>query len=227
LIKKTITVLFLIIQITSISQASLQLKDLQAGDLLFLSEQCGSFCSAISNSTTPTSSDKQINHVAILLNSTSDKQAVIEAIRPEVTTTSLHSLIDNTYGKNNRTNILVGRLKSQYKDIIPQALLYAKEQMGKPYNATFNNNSYSSFYCSQLVTFSFNKAYSKQQHNKDSMLFKLSPMSFKNKHTGKIDKTWSAYFKNLKAPIPQGEYGSSPFLLSKNNKILNFFILIT
>jgi len=227
LIKKIITVLFLIIHITSISQASLQLKDLQAGDLLFLSEQCGSFCNAISNSTTTDSSDQQINHVAIVLNSSNDKQSVIEAIRPKVTTTSLRRLIDNTYGKNNKTNILVGRLKSKYKDIIPQALLYAKEQKGKPYNATFKNNSYNSFYCSQLVTFSFNKAYSKQQRSKDSILFKLAPMSFKNKHTGKTDETWSTYFKNLKMPIPQGEYGSSPFLLSKNNNILNFFILRT
>ena len=75
-------------------------------------------------------------------------------------------------------------------------------------NNTFSPMESHAFYCSQLVTDSFNHA------NPKDKTFHLQPMNFNDLATGQPIATWVNYFKQLKIPVPNGEPGSSPGGLS-------------
>lgn len=73
----------------------------------------------------------------------------------------------------------------------------AKSMLGKPYNNLFLNQ-YDSFYCSQLVTYAFEK----------EGVFELTPLRFGPDK--QIDKEWVKYYQEYEMTVPTDEMGSSP-----------------
>tara|TARA_B100001093_G_scaffold131712_2_gene124249 strand:+ start:6826 stop:7482 length:657 start_codon:yes stop_codon:yes gene_type:complete len=181
---------------------------LKSGDLLFSEEPCGDFCDAIEQST-DTLANVHINHVAIARN---DHQ-VIEAISTGVKLTSLSEFLHRAKHPNNKQTIWVKRMKKNYAKLIPEALQFADEQIGKPYNASFTDDSDSSFYCSQLITQSFYHA------NHDQTVFQLIPMNFNNLKTHQPITAWQEYFDHRHETMPQGVLGSNPVQLFKNSRL--------
>ena len=106
--------------------------------------------------------------------------------------------------------IIVGRLKQEYKHLIPQAVEEGLKFIGKKYDEEFllNNNK---FYCSELIYEIFYLANNKQD------FFNLKPMTYKvNNKTLPI---WADYFDGLKQPIPEGQLGINPGGISLSPKI--------
>lgn len=176
--------------------------NLQDGDLLFsVGVGDSELLTAIQNST---SEDQEIpfSHVGIV-SVESEGTFVIEAI-PEkgVTKTSLDDFFEETAEKDRKLLIAVGRLKPEYQYCIPNALETAKASIGKGYDYAYNESN-NSFYCSELVRFTYN----------DSIGVPLFPplaMSFKNIQTREIEPYWVEHFEKLNIPVPEGEPGTNP-----------------
>ena len=181
---------------------------LEPGDLLFSEEPCGDFCDAIEQST-QTLPGIHINHVAIALND----HEVIEAIQSGVTLTPLTDFIQRSQQPHHRKTIWVKRITAPYKMLIPSAVHFAYEQVGKPYNASFTDDTDNSFYCSQLITKSFYHA------NHDQTVFQLIPMNFNNLQTHQPITAWQKYFYQRHEAVPQGVLGSNPMQLFQNPKL--------
>ena len=75
----------------------------------------------------------------------------------------------------------------------------ALAHLGKGYDKAFGWSS-DSIYCSELVYKAF-EPYG---------FFKTNPMTFKDLKTGKTHPTWISHYKELGAPIPEGEMGCNP-----------------
>ena len=181
---------------------------LEPGDLLFSEEPCGDFCDAIEQST-QTLPGIHINHVAIALND----HEVIEAIQSGVTLTPLADFIQRSQLPHHPETIWVKRITAPYKTLIPSAVHFAYAQVGKPYNASFTDNTDNSFYCSQLITRSFYHAH----HNQT--VFQRIPMNFNNLQTHQPIVIWQQYFNQRHEAVPQGVLGSNPMQLFQNPKL--------
>ena len=176
------------------------------GDLLFQDIQCQGICKAI-NAVTHDKHAMPINHVAMLIS----RDTVIEAEGNNVQRTKLRKFLQRSRDKAGRPLVIVGRLKPQYRKLIPRAVHSALSWQGRPYNYTFAyRNNFKSFYCSQLIYDAFMLAAKKP-------FFKLTKMTFKQ--DGQTLAAWQRYFQHLQTPIPEGQPGSNPALLARSNKI--------
>lgn len=176
--------------------------DLRNGDLLFKQEINDSFSSAIANATV--SVEKyNFTHVGIACRE-NNKWFVLEAINKGVCKTPLRQFL------NQKSIVVIGRLKKAWQPIIPKSIESIKQQIGKPYDNYFSadNNAY---YCSELI----------QQHflQNDTPIFAPIKMTFKNRKNRKFPAYWINHFKALNVPIPEGENGSNPGQLSTSDKI--------
>ena len=173
----------------------------QTGDLIFQDLDCGEMCDAIENATIAYN-NYDISHVGII--SVEDSGIYVIEAYDSVEMTPLKVFLKRS------NKILVGRLKPEYRNIIPNAIKKAKSLIGKPYDIYFKNGN-DSFYCSEVVYESF--------VNQKGHLFDLFPMNFKNLETGKIDSVWIKYFDKMGKKVPQGELGSNPAAYSLTDKI--------
>ena len=64
-----------------------------------------------------------INHVRVL-----------EALPGGVKSTRIDSFLNYSFDYNNNPKVIVGRLKDKYKYAIPEAIEFAKKQIGKEYD---------------------------------------------------------------------------------------------
>ena len=185
--------------------------ELREGDILFQDLDCGSFCNAVEKVTRGYNGSK-FSHVALVVKDKNGELAVIEAISKGVCLTPLHIFLAKSKDKNNNPKVMVGRLKSKYKLLIPKAIEEAYKLIGRPYDDVFciTNNDY---YCSELIYAVFKTA------NKGKPLFYLYPMTFKDPETGKTFPAWIDYYKELNKPIPEGELGNGPGSISLSRKI--------
>ena len=82
----------------------------------------------------------------------------------------------------------------------------AKAMLGKPYNNLFLNQ-HDSFYCSQLVTYAYEK----------EGVFELTPLRFgQGNH---VDEEWVKYYQEYEMMVPTDEMGSSPNSLVESTMI--------
>lgn len=178
---------------------------LENGDLIFQNGECGPLCIAI-NKVTPAIYGNHYAHIGIV-SIENDSVFVIEAIGDQV---QKNTIIEFLF-RNNET-ILVGRLKKKYKDLIPQAILFSKQQLGLPYDDDFlyNNGKY---YCSELIYDAFKFA------NHDKPFFVLNPMTFKAPDSKAFFPGWVAYYKKRGIPIPEGELGCNPGGIGQSDKL--------
>lgn len=184
---------------------------LRSGDLLFQDQDGGPLCDAIEKVTQGTDG-AQFSHVGIVEVAAGGKVMVIEAISEGVVLTPLDTFLERSRDAHNNPKVLVGRLKTSDRHLIPAALRVAHSLLGRPYDSAFAIDN-ESFYCSELVYEAFRQA------NSEVPVFVLEPMTFKDPSTGATFPAWTEYYKALSAPIPEGEPGLNPGSISRSPSI--------
>ena len=179
---------------------------LQEGDLLFQDLDSSPLCDAI-ELVSPGFKEGDFSHIGIVV-SNNNKLMVLESIPPKVKLTEITNFLDRSHDKNGNPKVIVGRLKNQYKNAIPKAIKFAKEQLGLKYDNIFllNNDKY---YCSELIYEAF----------LEDSIFQLNKMTFLHPDTGDTLTTWLDYYHKLKEDIPQNELGINPGMMSLSEKI--------
>jgi hypothetical protein len=183
---------------------------LEDGDLLFQDLACRFLCEAI-ESVTPGYRNADITHMGIY-NNIGGQDFVIEAVPPEVTVTPLEEFLSRSKDDFERPSVFVGRLRNEYRHLIPAAIENALERKGLPYDRFFLSGE-NAYYCSELVVDAFRYA------NEDVAFFPEQPMSFIDRNTGEVHENWTKYYQRLGMELPVGEHGSSPGEISLSPKI--------
>ena len=173
---------------------------LKSGDLLFQSMNCGPLCEAI-NEVTSGYQGHDFSHLGLVYIK-NDSILVIEASGSSVKITPYETFKTYTAEK-----MFVGRLKRKYRALIPEAIAFALQQIGVPYDEeyVYNNGKY---YCSELLYDAF-------LHANKKPLFDLFPMTFKSPKT----EVWVDYYKKLNIEIPEGKPGCNPGGISTSDKL--------
>ncbi|MEP3837268.1 MAG: YiiX/YebB-like N1pC/P60 family cysteine hydrolase [Algibacter sp.] len=181
--------------------------ELKEGDLLFQDTGTDDIDNAI-KSVTATAFSKNYSHIGMAMQ-TKGIWFVIEAI-PEkgITKTPLQDFLNRNKNNQNKSRTTVARLDENYQKHIPKAIEYGIKRLNIPYDKVFlwDDNSY---YCSELVY----KMFSYQDLKNIPMPFKNQPMTFKDS-TGNTSASWTAYYKQLNQPIPEGDIGTNPNLMA-------------
>lgn len=185
-----------------------QAQSLKSGDLLFVIEGNSDFSNAITSATGDSISLNFI-HVAIYAN----KDSIIEASpRYGVRSLSLEQFLSQSPKVNGQPGVVVKRVKKDFP--VRQAIDNAKAYIGQPYDWTFLPGN-EMMYCSELVFESY-------KSSPGDYLFKSKPMNFRN-HDGTMPQFWTALFEKLNIPIPEGEPGTNPNDMSKDEILMEIF----
>lgn len=180
---------------------------LQPGDLLF-QDLDGSPLSDAIETVTDGVGGTRFSHVAMVVSAGGGEPQVIEAGGRGVVITPLGKLLARSHDAAGRPKVIVGRLDERYRPLIPAALAYAQQQLGKPYDKPYVMRE-DAFYCSELLYFAFAHA------NAGQPLFLTGPMTFKDPSTHEFFPAWVEHYRNLGAPIPEGEPGLNPGGMSR------------
>ncbi len=186
------------------STAQINRPELQEGDLVFQDLDCGPLCDAI-EAVTEGYQGRDFSHVAIIVKLNGELRAV-EAIGTHVKSTSIDSLFLRC---PNPGKYLAMRLIPEYKYLIQHASKYAISTIGKAYDDRFIMNN-DSLYCSELIYHAF------ESKKRNSKLFYLQPMTYKDPRNNQFFPAWLEYYKSLKSYIPEGLMGINPGLISRS-----------
>ncbi|MCL2413876.1 MAG: hypothetical protein FWC94_01295 [Bacteroidales bacterium] len=184
-----------------------EMQQLKTGDLLFVSSSISDFESAI-NEVTDDGYNLNFSHIA-MVDVTDSGVFVIEA-------TPKHGVIYRTFAEFKQENFdkifYIGRLKPQYQQWIPDAIVNARRRVGQGYDFAFvfGNDLY---YCSELIFVAFAEA------SGNSMFFETPPMTFKAPNSTAFLPFWVEYFANLNVAIPEGEPGLNPNGMARSEKL--------
>ena len=181
---------------------------LQTGDLLFQVGKSSGLNEAIAGVTFG-ESEIHYTHVGIVFIE-NDTVFIIEAIPPEVCITSLDMFLQRSAKIAEKSVVAVGRLKKEYRETIPQAIIRAKTLLGKPYDYVYSPD-YDAFYCSELILYSFLTIQNKP-------VFEPVSMNFRDPD-GNLPVYWIAHFEKYGADIPENQPGSNPGDLSRSDKL--------
>lgn len=178
---------------------------LQEGDLIFQNLACGPLCDAI-NAVTQGYKGNKFSHMG-MVTLRNDSVLIIEASGKDVHVTPISVFLSKS-----ATPHYIGRLKSEYQKLIPQAIAFSMQQMGVPYDDQYlyDNGKY---YCSELIYDAFKSA------NQEKPFFQLFPMTYKEPGSGQFFPVWKAYFDNLNMEVPEGKPGCNPGGISLSDKI--------
>lgn len=229
MIKKLILTFFLyFISLNTNLQQKNNPFELKVGDILFQDLDSSPLCEAIEQ-VTPGFKNVNLSHIGIITDIENSICAntncckdiypknhirIIEALPGGVRTINLDSFLLRSSDNNGDPKVIVGRLKNKYQHTIPQAIEFAKNQIGTKYDELFliDNDKY---YCSELIYESFLQ---------DS-IFTLQPMTFLHPETHDTLQTWIDYYSKLNSKIPQNQSGINPGIISLSDKIeiVHFF----
>ncbi|WP_257253401.1 MULTISPECIES: YiiX/YebB-like N1pC/P60 family cysteine hydrolase [unclassified Endozoicomonas] len=195
---------------------SMPIPELQKGDLLFQLRKGGELEWVISRLFAGYNG-MALNHVAIA----TESGELVEAVMPKVQTITLTQFMDKSVCDGlGRPCILVARLKSPWLPLVNKALAFADQQLHIPYNRDFSPQGHArsdiserAWYCSALVLEAFRSA------NEGEPVFPETPMGFRDLETGEILPYWVDFYQKVGQPIPEGEPGSHPALLSCSDKL--------
>ena len=185
--------------------------ELMPGDLLFQDSDCGPFCESIEKVTFGVQGSK-FSHVGMAIPKENGELIVIEAIGAGVVETPLDSFFVRSFDENNRSKVVVGRIKQAHAQLIPEAIAFSKTRLGFAYDDVFDITN-DKYYCSELIYDSFRYA------NNDKPIFQLQRMTYKDPETNEIFPIWEKYFQDLNIPVPEGKPGLNPGGMSKSNYI--------
>jgi Permuted papain-like amidase enzyme, YaeF/YiiX, C92 family len=194
-----------IIFLLGLTTAFAQNIDLKDGDLIFQDMDCGPLCDAI-EAVTEGYNGADYSHMGMVYHR-NDTLYIIEAAGSTVRLSTFEK-----FRKNTSKPMLVSRLKTEYTNIIPQAITFSMMQMGVPYDDeyVYDNGSY---YCSELIYDAFMFA------NGGRPFFTLEPMTYKQPGTNQFFPAWVEYYKSIGKNIPEGLPGCNPGGISKSDKI--------
>jgi hypothetical protein len=180
---------------------------LEPGDLLFQDSDGGPLCKAI-ETVTSGCEGAHLSHVGLVAGRQEGTGVVIEAAGAGVRTVPLEQFLQRSLDPAQRPKVLVGRLRPEFRHLIPAALRHAQALTGKPYDKVFDIHN-DAYYCSELVYDSFLAA------NGGKPLFELQPMTFLDPATGATFGAWQEYFHKLGVPVPEGQPGINPGGISR------------
>lgn len=178
---------------------------LKNGDLLFVTAKESGLSGAINNVT-----QKQVHasfdHVGIIQNE-NNSLFVLHAA-PDGGSQKQDLRDFTVQHKKDGQKIFVYRLKPEYQDAIPAAVIKANLMLGKAYNFNYilNENSY---YCSDFIERAF----------RNDHIFALEPMTFVDPKTGKINLFWEEFYHKKNLKVPEGELGCNPNGLAASDKL--------
>ena len=181
---------------------------LEEGDLLFQDLDCGGFCEAI-EAVTEGVNGWEFSHVGLVMKDNEGTLKVMEAVSAGVVLTPLDTFLNRSFDKQRQAKVVVGRVKSAYKKMIPQAIDFIHSKMNAKYDYYFNIEN-DSFYCSELIHLAFQSA------NDNQPIFETPQMTFKAPDTDSTFAVWTAYFEDLNYKIPEGEIGLNPGSMSRS-----------
>ncbi len=180
---------------------------LRDGDIVFQTLPCGGLCDAII-ATTPCAPGKRFNHCGVV-RATGDSLFVIEAIGTAVQQTPLARFLR----RDTAAAVAVGRPRYKNKKEARTAAQKAASYIGHPYDSPFLPGD-SALYCSELVWESC--------RSEGQKLFTPAPMTFRT--GGATHPAWTAYYRDLGVPPPEGVLGINPCALATSDR-LHFFWL--
>ncbi|MBN2638837.1 MAG: hypothetical protein JXR65_07095 [Bacteroidales bacterium] len=189
------------------SPKSKPVSSIQQGDILFQNLHCGPLCDAI-DAVTQGVDGKSFSHCALVVK-VNDTLKVVEAIGSKVQVNSLKTFFARSGDTGVIRNITVERLKKPYRSLISGAQAFALNQVGAPYDDDFIMNN-GKWYCSELIYAAFKSA------NDGKEVFPLEPMTFKDPKTHEFFPAWVEYYRQLGEPIPEGQPGTNPGLISRS-----------
>lgn len=177
---------------------------LQSGDILFWGVTSGKISEAI-DKVTQTTEVTHFSHVGLV--EVSDRGMVVLHASPEGGTCVI-SLKEFLHPEGDSVTVVAYRLKEEWQTAIPDALIKAKQMLGKPYNFSYILSD-TAYYCSEFVYLAFAA---------DSV-FELNPMTFKDPGTNDFFPTWVEYYQKIGLEIPEGLPGCNPNGLAASNKL--------
>lgn len=186
---------------------------LQNGDIIFQEACSGNMNEAIKAVTTAIDG-YNFTHVGMVWIDSLQQVYVVEATHPRVCVTPIAEFLVPPGKADCPPVSVVGRLKTAYQPLIPQALNEAKQHVGKLYDDDFDLKN-DTYYCSELVYLALFKA------NHNQPVFPLNVMTFKSAQTGEYAPYWVRHFQKQGVPIPEGELGINPGAMSKAADIID------
>lgn len=184
------------------------LNDLQKGDLLFQLRTGGELEYAISRLFAGYD-NMALNHVAIYCGN----GQVTEAIMPRVKATTVdHFIQRSAKDTKNRPCVIQARLKPEFQHLVNDAVAFVRNQESLPYDNQYSGRR-QAWYCSELILEAFRHA------NDGCFVFPQTPMGFRDVETGELFPYWVRLYQQAGKPIPEGEPGSHPALLSCSEKL--------
>lgn len=182
----------------------------QEGDFLFQDLDCGPICDAIEAVTWGVDSAK-FSHIGFVVNDEGEWK-VLEAISKGVVLTPIGEFLSRSYDEKGNPKVWVGRLDSEYDDLVKRSLKIIPQFLGLEYDHEFiyDNGRY---YCSELIYDIFKQA------NNGNSFFRLEPMTFKAINSDSYFTVWEDYYQKLNLKIPQDSLGINPAGISRFNKM--------
>lgn len=183
----------------------------QTGDIIFQQSLSSDVENAIGG-VTRSVEGFNFTHVGIVCRSDSGTVYVLEAVPPKVKATPLAEYLYPDGEDKPHPVSVAGRLKPQYRKLIPQAIAEAEKLVGSDYDYAFTPGD-GNYYCSEYIYEAFKRA------NGGEDLFVLDAMTFKLPATGEIAPGWISYFAKLGLDVPEGEPGINPGAMSRSGVI--------
>ncbi|WP_228453646.1 YiiX/YebB-like N1pC/P60 family cysteine hydrolase [Chryseobacterium aquaeductus] len=178
---------------------------LKNGDLLFVTAKDSGLSGAINNVTQKQKS-ASFDHIGILEKNGKSLSVLHAAPKGGSQKQNLDEFLKDQ--ENDGQKVVVYRLKSEFQNAVPNAILKANSMVGKPYNFNYilDENFY---YCSDYVERAF----------RENHIFKLEPMTFVDPKTGKTNAFWEEFYNKKNLKVPEGEPGCNPNGLAASDKL--------
>lgn len=186
---------------------------LQPGDLLFQDLDCGPYCDAIEKVTSGYRGGK-FSHMGMIVEApeTGNGLYVIEAVARGIVLTPLDTFMHRSTDEEGNAKVVVGRVRSAYSHLIEEAVHEALVLQNKPYDAVYDIQD-DTYYCSEMIYEAFMRA------NQGAPFFEAAPMTFLDPDTQQTFPLWETYFDSLHVPVPEGEPGINPGLISLSDQL--------
>lgn len=178
---------------------------LQNGDLLFVTAKESGLSGAINN-VTQKQKTASFDHIGILEKDGRKMFVLHAAPKGGSQKQDLKDFIKDQAEEGQE--VIIYRLKPEFRRAIPEAVKKANSMLGKPYNLNYILDE-SSYYCSDFVERAF----------RDEHIFKLEPMTFIDPKTGKTNTFWEEFYTKKNLKVPEGELGCNPNGLAGSDKL--------
>lgn len=182
-----------------------QTSGLKNGDFLFVTAKENGLSGAINN-VTQKQKNASFDHIGILQKDKNGVFVLHAAPKGGSQKQNLDEFLKDQ--ANDGQKVVIYRLKPEFQNVIPDAIVKANSMLGKPYNFNYilDENSY---YCSDYIERAF----------RENHIFKLEPMTFVDPKTGKVNTFWEEFYAKKNLKVPEGEPGCNPNGLASSDKI--------